>query len=118
MSAQIPFSADMSDTQFRRLRGRFTDLLKANQKAHADVETAKQVAIDAGVTSDEMSAITMETWAFLVACAATDAERCVYFDANDKPITLPKKVKRDPEKKLMLWFFAGVLFGYIGCLTY
>ena len=78
MSARIPFSSDMSDTQFRRLRGRFTDLLEANPKAHADVETAKQVAIDAGVTSDEMSAITTQTWGFLAACAATDADRCVY----------------------------------------
>ena len=90
-------------------------ITKKNPKAHADFETSKAAA-ESALEKNHLEEISDETWEFLIKCAASDAERDVWFDRNDKPHWRPKP-KPMTEKDQLKWFVIGFIAATIAWLT-
>ena len=115
MGAQIPMSSEMPDAVFNSIRHTLSALLKKNPKAHADFETSKAAA-ESALDKNHLEEISDETWEFLIKCAASDADRDVWFDRNDLPQWKPKS-KPLTEKDQVKWFAYGFIAASIAWLT-
>lgn len=113
MAATIPWMKSASDGDYFRLRSALAEALVSDFKVHADISEAKNAARKLGFGEEKIRQIDVDDWAFIVASAAIDAERMIWFDKDDNPV---KKECPKPwtSKDQLIWFGAGFLFGVFG----
>lgn len=110
MTATIPWSKSLSDSDYFRLRYELTKALECNQKIHADIAAAQNAARRLEFSQEKIHQIDPDEWAWIVASAAHDAQRAIWFDKDDNPVN-KECPKPWTSKDQLIWFGAGLLFG-------